>query len=289
MDVWSHRLANALVGNPPEAATLEVTLTGPEMECDVECVMAVTGAEFEVKVDNRPVPMNVALEVPPGSRVVFGRRMRGTRAYVALSGGISVPPLFGSRATHLPSAMGGLDGRALRAGDRLPLARATAIDSRRSAGPRIRRLAMPSVRPMPDGHVRVRVLPGPQLDYFDAGSLAVLQAAPYTIGQDSDRMGFRLRGSRLTHQRGPDSISDATPIGAIQVPGSGQPILLMADRQTTGGYPKIATLITADLGLAGQLGPGDSISFVVCTRQEAIAALIAAERVLMGIERTGAE
>ena len=138
---------------------------------------------------------------------------------------------------------------------------------------------------VPDGHARVRVLLGPHDDYFTDDALRALQASPYTIGQNSDRMGFRLEGTRLSHSRGADIISDATPMGAVQVPASGLPILLMADRQTTGGYPKIATVITADLGLAGQLGPGDTISFAVCSPGEALAALIAQERALMAIER----
>jgi allophanate hydrolase subunit 2 len=137
----------------------------------------------------------------------------------------------------------------------------------------------------PDGNARVRVLPGPQADYFVDGALRALQAAPYAVGQQSDRMGFRLEGTPLKHSRGPDIISDATPMGALQVPASGLPILLMADRQTTGGYAKIATVITADLDLAGQLGPGDTISFVVCSPGEALAALIARERALMAVER----
>jgi allophanate hydrolase subunit 2 len=140
-------------------------------------------------------------------------------------------------------------------------------------------------RLVPDGHARVRVLPGPQADYFVDGALRALQAAPYAVGQHSDRMGFRLEGAPLKHSRGPDIISDATPMGALQVPASGLPILLMADRQTTGGYAKIATVITADLDLAGQLGPGDTISFVVCSPGEAVAALIARERALMAVER----
>jgi antagonist of KipI len=116
-----------------------------------------------------------------------------------------------------------------------------------------------------------------------------LQSAPYTITEKSDRMGFRLSGPALTHARSADILSDATPLGALQVPASGQPILLMADRQTTGGYPKIATVITADIGLAGQLGPGDSISFVVCSAKEALAALIAQERAIMALERDASE
>ena len=128
------------------------------------------------------------------------------------------------------------------------------------------------------------MLPGPQVDDFTEDALDVLQSAPYTLGQNSDRMGFRLEGPRLTNARRADFISDATPLGDLQVPASGQPILLMADRQTTGGYPKVATVIAADIAVAGQLGPADTISFVVCTPAEAMAALIAQERALMAVE-----
>jgi antagonist of KipI len=132
------------------------------------------------------------------------------------------------------------------------------------------------------------VLPGPQQDYFTDAALDALQSAPYVIGQHSDRMGFRLQGPALVHVRGADIISDATPLGALQVPASGQPILLMADRQTTGGYPKIATLIAADLPIAGQLGPGDTITFEVCSARQAMAALIAQEQALLRVEASAA-
>ncbi len=282
MDAYAHRLANVLVGNADDAATLEVTWVGPELEFDDERVIAVSGAEFEVAVNGRRVPPDQACAVAGGARLAFGRRLRGTRAYVAIAGGIAVTPVFGSRATHVGSRLGGLDGRALQAGDRLPLAakRGTTPFSRG-----VRPLSGQGVRPVPDGHALVRVLAGPQDDYFTHEALRALQASPYSIGQNSDRMGFRLEGTRLSHARGADIISDATPMGAVQVPASGLPILLMADRQTTGGYPKIATVITADLGLAGQLGPGDTISFAVCSPGEALAALIAQERALLAIER----
>ena len=130
---------------------------------------------------------------------------------------------------------------------------------------------------------RVRILPGPHLDSFVADALDVLQASPYRINPQSNRMGFRLEGASLAQTRDTEMISDATPMGALQVPASGHPILLMADRQTTGGYPTIATVITADLGLAGQLAPGDSISFVVCSPAEAMAALIARERRILAV------
>jgi antagonist of KipI len=277
MDPVSHRLANALVGNDADAATLEITLIGPELEFEGERVVAVAGAEFEMALDSRPVPMHAPFIVSAESRLRFGARRLGARAYLAIAGGLAVPPTFGSRSTHLISAMGGVDGRALRAGDRLPLGD-TSRASRSAAA-----LSQPLV-PLPDHHARLRVLPGPQAEYFAAEALDLLQSQPYVVGQNSDRMGFRLEGPRLTHARGADIISDATPLGVLQVPASGQPILLMADRQTSGGYPKIATLISADVSVAGQLGPGDTIAFAVCEPREAMAALIAQERALMAIE-----
>jgi len=268
MDPVSHRVANALVGNDSEAATLEITLLGPELEFEAERLIAVAGAEFEITLDNKPVPMHAPFIVSAESRLRFGARRRGVRAYLAIAGGIAVPPTLGSRSTHLISAMGGVDGRALRAGDRLPMG-----DSSRGRGSAS--ALSESLLPLPDHHARIRVLPGPQAEYFTAEALDLLQSRPYTIGQNSDRMGFRLDGPRLPHARGADIISDATPLGVLQVPASGQPILLMADRQTSGGYPKIATVISADICVAGQLGPGDTIEFAVCEPREALAALIA--------------
>jgi antagonist of KipI len=282
MDPCAHRLANALAGNDPGAATLEVTLVGPELEFEDERVIAVAGAEFEVTVDGRSVPPQSAFVVSSGSHLRFGARKKGARAYVAVAGGISVPPILGSRATHLISAMGGIDGRALKAGDRLPLGDPMRARNTMSAQP-----LMPIVS-LPDTHATIRVLAGPQQDYFTPDALDVLQSMPYTISQRSDRMGFRLDGPVLTHVRGADIISDATPLGVLQVPASGLPILLMADRQTAGGYPKIATVIAADMSVAGQLGPGDTIAFRVCSLGEALSALIAQERALMAVEASAA-
>ena len=270
-------IANRLVGNDAGAAALEITLLGPELEFEDERIVAVAGAEFELTLDRKAVPMNAPFIVSAESHLRFGARGSGARAYLAVAGGIAVPPTLGSRSTHLISAMGGVDGRSLKAGDRLPLGDASR--ARRSASA----LAQPLV-PLPGHHARLRVLPGPQRDYFSADALDVLQSARYLIGSHSDRMGFRLDGQRLTHARGADIISDATPLGVLQVPASGQPILLMADRQTTGGYPKIATVISADISVAGQLGPGDTIEFAICEPREAMAALIAQERALMAIE-----
>jgi antagonist of KipI len=283
MDPVAHRIANALVGNTPDASTLEVTLLGPELVFEESRAIAIAGAEFDVTVDGRTVAPRTPAIVPANGRVRFGARHRGARAYLAVAGGIAVEPTLGSRATHLISAMGGLEGRALRAGDRLPLGPVRRVDAGRA--PHAIAAALTAI---PSGEARIRVLAGPQQEYFVASALDALQSAPYVIGPQSDRMGFRLDGPRLEHAHGADIISDATPLGVLQVPASGQPILLMADRQTTGGYPKIATVITADMTIAGQLAPGDRITFVVCTPRDAIAALIAQERALMPLEAPAA-
>jgi antagonist of KipI len=282
MDPCSHRVANALVGNSPDMATLEITLIGPELEFEDERVVAISGAQFLLTVDGVERPANQAFVIPRGGRLRFGQRNRGSRAYVAIAGGIAVPPVMGSRATHLVSRLGGLSGRALTAGDRLPLGEAK-MGTGVLVGSHPRKIS-PSSFSIPDREARVRVLPGPQREYFSADALDVLQSAPYAVGTASDRMGFRLQGPILKHSRGADVISDATPLGVLQVPASGQPVLLMADRQTTGGYPKIATVISADIPIAGQLAPGDVISFEVCTERQAYAALIAQEQALMAIE-----
>jgi antagonist of KipI len=277
MDPVSFRLANAIVGNRRDAAALEVTLLGPELVFDEARTVAVTGAEFDVTVDDAEVASNSPVSVRAGGKLRFGRRHRGARAYVAVDGGIDVAAILGSRATHVISGMGGLNGRPLRSGDRLPLGATSGFAKAWSP-------TLPVV-PLPGTHAHVRVLPGPQQDLFTPDALDTLRSAPYVIAQNSDRMGFRLEGPRLTHAGSPDIISDATPLGVLQVPASGQPILLMADRQTTGGYPKLATVITADLAVAGQLAPGDTLSFDLCTPRQAIAALIAQEQALQRVEQ----
>ena len=292
MDAYAHRLANALAGNHAGAAMLEITLVGPELEFDDDRMVAVTGARFELTAADRPVPMQTAFAVSRGSRVTFGRRLEGARAYLAIEGGVNVTLVLGSRATHVTTAMGGVEGRALKAGDRVPLGlRHGPGKAGLIMGPPTGGHHVPTgggVRPEPDLRnraARLRVLPGPHAEYFSGEALRVLQEAPYTLDQKSDRMGFRLDGNPIP-QTGADLISDATPMGTVQILPSGLPILLMADRQTTGGYPQLATVISADLPIAGQLAPGDVVSFAVCSAADAMAALVAQERTLMAVERT---
>ena len=273
MDSFSHRLANRLVGNDEQAAALEITLAGPECRATGELVCAVTGALFELFVGDRRVECGQAFRVDNGATLRFGRRLAGARSTLAFRGGIDVPPVLGSRATSLVSSMGPFGGRALVAGDVVPIGRAAATAATQPAGPPMR---------LPEGGSRLRAIPGPQETCFASVALERLFSSPFTVTTQSNRMGFRLEGPELAYGEAPDILSDATPLGSLQVPGSGQPILLMADRQTTGGYPKIATVIAADVPLAGQLAPGDRIRFVPCTRADALDALNRLERRLAG-------
>jgi KipI family sensor histidine kinase inhibitor len=273
MDAVAHRLANACVGNVEHAATLEVTLLGPELRFDEEATFAIAGGDLGAVLDDSAVTPCTAVRSPPGATLRFGRRRSGARAYVAVRGGIDVPPVLGSQATHVLSAMGGHRGRPLAAGDRLPLAQHLRGAPTEGTGPA---RALPEQR-LPQGGARLRVLPGPQDDFFADSAFEQLQRTRFVVSTQSNRMAYRLTGGLITRIPDREMISDATFFGGIQVPPSGEPILLMADRQTTGGYPQIATVITADLPLAGQLAPGDWIEFSICTRREALAALIAQE------------
>jgi antagonist of KipI len=273
MDAYSHRLANRLVRNEDHVAALEITLVGPELEASGELLCAVTGAQFELVLDGRPVPCGRAFVMKSGSRLHFGRRVTGARGSLAVSGGIDVAPVLGSRATSLVSRMGPFGGRALVVGDVLPVGR---VPIGGDAGQTGQPLGLPQ------GGARLRVMPGPHQKMFSAAALDLFFSVPFTVTTKSNRMGYRLEGPALEQVGTSDILSDATPLGSVQVPKSGQPILLMADRQTTGGYPKIATVITADTPLAGQLGPGDWVRFAPCTRVEAITALRRLEQRLAG-------
>jgi len=280
MDPQAHRLANALVGNAPDAATLEATLLGPELRFEQPAWVAVTGADLEAVIDDRVAAVDTAHRVEGGGILRFGARRFGTRAYIAIDGGVDVPPVLGSRSTHVVGALGGIDGRALKAGDRVPLGAPKQLE-RKPLG------FAPQVTGKSMIHgARLRTMRGPQDYHFEESVFDWLAGTRFTVSPQSDRMGYRLIA--LSERTRPPSsisdpgnqdfdrgamISDAAFTGGIQIPPSGDPILLMADRQTTGGYPQIATVITADLPLAGQLAPGDWIEFALCTRVEAIAAL----------------
>ena len=272
MDAYSHRLANRLLGNPHDAAALEITLIGPELEASEETICVVAGAEFETTVNGTAIDSAKPFAVPAGARLRFGTRRAGARATLAVRGGIAVPPVLGSRSTSVVSRMGPLGGRPLAAGDVLPIGPAGSAE--------LLSVGLPLT--LPEGGARLRTIQGPHDAMFSAEALLTLFSSRFTVTPQSNRMGYRLDGPVLPHSAGADILSDGTPIGSLQVPASGKPILLMADRQTTGGYPKIGTVIAADLPLAGQLAPGDWIEFVECSRAEAVTALKQQEAALAG-------
>jgi antagonist of KipI len=270
MDTYSQRAANLLVGNDADAGVLEVTLLGPELQFDSESFVAVAGAKFAMEVDGRPLPFHTGTRLGAGSVLKFGARRSGARAYLAVSGGIRTPSVMGSRATHVPSHTGGLQGRALKAGDVLPIGEEKGTPSR------------PSPLELPTGIAVLRVMTGPHTDRFDAGVLDQLASAVFRVSPQSNRIGYRLEGARIEPKAGAgELISVSMPPGGIQVPRSGEPILLMADRGTTGGYPVVAVVISADFPIAGQLAPGDSLRFARCSADEALDALRVQEAALL--------
>lgn len=251
LDWISFRLANLLVGNVPGTAALEVSYLGPTLEVaasSVRVALVGTKADIEIVGAGRRVRPGESVRLERGARFRVGGFSDTTVAYIAIEGGIDVPAPLGSRATLARARLGGLDGRALADGDSVPLALA-AVARRRE-----RRLP-----PMPAYGGPFRVVLGPQDDHFTAEQIATFLGSTYTVGRSSDRMGARLEGPAFPHSI--SIVSDAIAQGAIQVPGNGLPIVLLADRQTTGGYPKIATVASADLPFLGRLGPGSKIAF----------------------------
>ncbi|MCC7486194.1 MAG: biotin-dependent carboxyltransferase [Burkholderiales bacterium] len=260
VDRYAFVLANRLVGNADGAAALECTLLGPRFEVDAPCAMAVTGAPMPVTVNGFEAPGWTTLPLKPGDVVKLGSARSGVRSYVAFSGGVDVPVVMGSRSTYVRGRLGGFEGRALRKGDRLRIFAACPPPARR-----IVRHALPDYEAEP----AVRVVLGPQADRFAPDGVAALLGNPYEMLPQSDRMGARLRGARIAHSRGHDIISDGIAAGSIQVPGDCQPIVLLADRQSTGGYPKLATVCSFDLGRVAQVRPGRSLRFRAVTLGEA--------------------
>ncbi len=274
VDLMSFLLANRLVGNLDAAAALECTLIGPRLEMRGECVIAATGADMAMTVNDREVPRWAAVAVRAGDLVKLGPARQGVRTYLAFHGGIDVPLAVGSRATYLRGALGGFQGRQLKKGDLVTL-----FPPPRTGQAGERRVR-PDLIPTGAGEVAVRVVLGPQADRFTPEGIGTFLSAPYEMTPQADRMGARLQGPAITHTRGHDIISDGVPLGAIQVTGDGQPIVLLVDRQSTGGYTKVATVCSFDVGRVGQAKPGQRLRFKALTVPEAHALLTQWRRVL---------
>jgi biotin-dependent carboxylase-like uncharacterized protein len=262
LDELSFAIANALVGNPAGTGALEFTLLGGQFRVGQGgCVVAVTG-DMEVFIDDQPVAPYQCHVLRSGAVLKVGRALSGARGYLAVAGGFVAQPVLGSVSTLMRGELGGFAGRAIAKGDELQLA----------APSQYLPLAArePAQRFWPQReHQPLRVVLGPQQDYFDDSQIERFLSESFQVSGQSDRMGYRMTGPAITHLKGFNIVSDAISTGSVQIPGSGHPIIAMHDRQTTGGYPKIATVIRADLARLGQLKPGDWMSFAQVTVDEA--------------------
>jgi biotin-dependent carboxylase-like uncharacterized protein len=264
MDPLAFAIANRALGQGGNAAAIEVSLGGIEILArDAAVTVAIAGGAFSVSFDGRALPSAVTLTLKPDETLRIRAGAVGAWCYLAVAGGIDVPPVLGSRATHTRAALGGYEGRGLKAGDRLAIGESGGGERAPSE------IVAPSlVRPVEE----IRVVLGPQVDFFAADQIAAFLAGPWTLSPRSDRMASFLDGPVLRHAKGHDIVSDGVVMGAVQVPGDGRPIVLMADRQPTGGYPKIATVIGPDLGRFAQVRPGAPFRFRAVTVEEAVAA-----------------
>ncbi|TMB93487.1 MAG: biotin-dependent carboxyltransferase [Chloroflexi bacterium] len=261
MDRFAHRAANLLVGNAEIDATLECTLSGPHLQAEHACIVAITGADFEPRINGAQVANWTGIFVSPGDRLTFGARRAGGRAYIAVAGGLEGDRWLGSASTNLMAARGGMHGRNLKAGDQLTTAR-------EASRPAVSGHHLPErLRPRYSDHTLFAIA-GPHIKRLDAESRRLLFGATFNVSREADRMGYRLDGPRLGTS-GDELLSFGLAAGAIQVPRAGQPILLMADHQTAGGYPVVATVVSASLQVAGQLVPGDELRFAEVTLERA--------------------
>lgn len=261
MDTYALLAANLLVGNSGGEACLEITVVGPRLRVLDEIAIAITGADLSPSLNNNPLPMWQVVAVCSGDTISFGQPRSGCRSYLAVAGGIDVPLIMGSRATYLRSRLGGLKGRPLHSGDRLHSGKARTEIAMR--------LLPPQYVPEYQTENELRAVLGPQDDYFTENGIRTFLGSEYTISLQADRMGYRLEGPPIEHRAGADIVSDGIPAGAVQVPGDGLPIILLADRQTTGGYVKIATVSSVDLPKLAQAQPGERVRFLPVTEEEA--------------------
>jgi antagonist of KipI len=290
MDTFALRVANLLVGNAEGDAALEVTLAGPTLAFEREALLAIGGADLGAAADGVPLPRWHPVRVPAGACVSLGAARDGCRAYVAIAGGVDVPAVLGSRSTFARARIGGLDGRALRAGDAFPVGAPSPLAARIAAalGPeRAEPRAMvahwgagASLLPRYSARPVVRLVPGAHLGALTARAREALTGEEFRVAPASDRMGYRLQGPALALSAPLELLSEGVAFGTVQLPPGGSPIVLMADRQTTGGYPRLGEVASVDLPLLAQLRPGDRLRFRAISLEEAQALYLAREQAI---------
>ena len=280
MDRRAFRIANLLLDNPENEAVLECTLIGPTLEFTAPMIISITGGDFRPEINDEEVPMYTALYVAEGDVLKLGSARSGRSCYIAFSNYLKVPVVMGSRSTNLKCRIGGFKGRKLEDGDYIE----TRI-TRRIYLPTFLSRTLP-LKEYEENKATIRVILGPEEEVFSKKGIKSFLETEYTVGAEFDRMGMRLEGAYIESKRGSDIISDGIALGSIQVPSHGKPIILLADRQTTGGYGKIATVISVDLPKLVQRRMDDKIRFVAVTVEEAQRLLLLEERELQDMRKT---
>ncbi|MFC0236568.1 biotin-dependent carboxyltransferase family protein [Fictibacillus phosphorivorans] len=279
MDTTAHRIANSLVGNAENEATLELTLLGPDMEFKEDTLISICGGNLSPSIDGKPVKLWRSVLVTAGSKLKFGGCKTGCRAYLAVAGGFDVPEVMNSKSTYLRAGIGGHNGKALQNDDELSIGELSEL-SGKIAKILAQQLGENKFVEMQwtissdffassASKPQVRVMKGRQYDWFTTESQMKLFTDHFEVTSQSDRMGYRLKGPELALEEKQEMLSEAVSFGTIQVPSEGNPIVLLADRQTTGGYPKIGQIATVDLSIMAQLKPGDKVQFVEVSHEVA--------------------
>lgn len=279
MDTYSLRLANLLVGNEEGEAGLEITLMGPSFLIEQDTLLAISGGDLSPSIDEESIPMWRPVYIKGGSVLRFGTCKSGCRSYIAVAGGFNIPEVMGSKSTYLRAGLGGFHGRALKEEDVLELNTPSEQAVHTMKGLEAKAGERPFVPtswyiergciPQDTGHTMVRVMHGSQFELFDEDSITTFFNEPFQVTPQSDRMGYRLSGPVLKLKKPVEMISEAVSLGTVQIPPDGNPILLLADRQTVGGYPKIAQVAAVDISVIAQMKPGKKLTFQEITVEEA--------------------
>ncbi|ANU24559.1 biotin-dependent carboxyltransferase family protein [Planococcus donghaensis] len=278
MDPFAHRLANLLVGNDEQSATLEISLVGPKIQFTEDALIALCGGDLSPKIDGSPIKTWRMLVVKKDSTLTFGEPRIGARCYLAVAGGIQVEEVMGSRSTYLRAGIGGFQGRSLTKGDDIHTGELTPMQLKaleRSSDSEFDWLVPPAryfEEPI------IRMIKGKQFELFNEASKEQIFTEAFSVSGNSDRMGYRLEGPNLALEEPTELISEAVAFGSVQVPSDGNPIILMADRQTTGGYPKIGQVASVDLPLIAQLKQGEWLRFKEISLADAQQRLIEQEQ-----------
>ncbi|MGM9924473.1 MAG: biotin-dependent carboxyltransferase family protein [Bacillus sp. (in: firmicutes)] len=281
MDNYAHRIANLLVGNDEEDAVIEISLTGPELFFEEPCTIAICGGDFSPHLNGKAVGTWRPLSIQKDSVLTFKAAKKGCRAYIALAEGLAIEEVLDSKSTYLRGQLGGFGGRALQANDKLR----TKQSNKTPLVETPNWFVASDYIPVPGQCALIRAIKGRQYDWFSEDSKKALFSSHFTVTNESDRMGYRLNGAKLELDNAEEMISEAVSFGTIQVPGEGNPIVLLADRQTTGGYPKIGQIATVDLPVMAQLKPGDQLRFVEITIAEAQRLWLEQERQIQMIKQ----